>query len=340
MTYSFQPTQNMPTPQGAIPRPVSQFFALSCCHVDKFATHAVTFSQNAVTGGGNGQYVPSSQHQPAVMMDLFPDLRQPYMPPPAGQLDPQQPPEASGVPQPTDDILAGNLDQLKQHLQIARVCHAQKASSSQADAQSKQAAASQHAQSTALQMQAPAQANGAMPPATQAGRQQRRPQPPPHASSQRSRQQSGSDRWLNDPQPPLNRSISPSLPMNHAAPPSLQQHYPQQMFLQPSIRDGINQGQSGQHALQQQALRRGQHMQQQRPGSVPRQETALPRSSSADDLQRHALVPEANSTEPARPSVAQFARSSQQPDASGGQVRLAYTSWQPLAVPTIHDQSC
>ena len=261
----------------------------------------------AIAGSANGKYSPSAQHQQAVMMDLFPDLQQPH-PPPLAQLDPQQLPDDANLPQPSDDILAGNLDQLKQHLQIARVCHAQKAASGQADGQSKQLAGAQAAQTAAAQAQTHAQthvqANGAVPVASQAARQQRKPQPPPHGTSHRSRQQAGSDRlgsdrWLNEPQPPLHRSISPPLPLTHAAPPLLQQHYPPQAFLHPNSRDS-----SDRHALQQQPLWRGQHMPQWgRPDRVPSQHPPPPRSSSADNLQRH---PAAKAARPAGAGAAGF----------------------------------
>ena len=235
------------------------------------------------------------------MMDLFPDLRSAHMPAPPAQPDSQQQQDTASEPQPRDDILAGNLDQLKQHLQVARVCHAQKAAAVQPDGHSKQASASQTGQALA---QAQTQTTVAVPTVAQAARQQRKPQPPPpYATGQRSRQQlgsdrSGSDRWLNDAQPPLHRSISPPVPLTRAAPPLLHQPCPPPAFLQPNSRDGSSQSQSSQHALQQQALRRGQHTQQQRGGAMPRQHPPPARSSSADNLSRHAIVPDGKAAGP------------------------------------------
>ena len=274
-----------------------------------------------VAGDANGKYSPSAQHQQAVMMDLFPDLRSAHMPSTPAQPDSQQQQDTASQPQPRDDILAGNLDQLQQHLQVARVCHAQKAAAVQPDGHSKQASASQTGQALA---QAQPQATVAVPTAAQVARQQRKPQPPPpYATGHRSRQQLGSDRsrsdrWLNDAQPPLHRSISPPVPLTHSGAPLLHPAYPPQAFLQPNSRDSSNQSQSRQHALQQQALRRGQHTQQQRGGAMPRQHPPPARSSSADNLSRHAIAPDGKAAGPFGSDAAgQFAQAAAVQHADG-----------------------
>lgn len=308
-----------------------------------------------IAGTANGKYSPSAQHQQAFMMEMFPDLRQSYAPPQTVQADPQQLPDTASLPQPSsNDILAGNLDQLTLHLQIARGCHAQKLAASQSDIEGKQASAGQTDQAAAAQ--AHIQPNGALPVATQAAKQQRKPQPPPYVATQRGHQHVGpdrfaSDRWLNDAQPPLHRSISPPVPQTYAASPLLQQQYAPQAFLHGTNREGSSQSQSAQHALQQQALRRGQQMQQQRLGGMPRQHAAPPRSSSADNLQRHAIRPDPNVAKPFHGGAAALHPSqavpAQQAEASG-QVLARYLPVKPNCATarwtcqstTIHPHPC
>ena len=87
-------------------------------------------------GSASGKWGGYAGQQQAALEQLFPDMRpQAPQPPPypqrqdQPQLATQQPPQliAAGAPgQPADDILAGDIDQLNDHLHTARFCNGQK----------------------------------------------------------------------------------------------------------------------------------------------------------------------------------------------------------------------
>ena len=200
----------------------------------------------------------------------------------------QQQQQVSGAPplQQAYDILAGDIDQLNEHLQTARVSRIQKTPA---------------AQDTATNPGPTGPPGPPMPSATargghQQGAQQRRPDAkglaPP---SDRSRPKERHDRWpgsngmyaagrlAQSNSPPM----TPAYTQNQAVqvpPHLLQQHFPgQQVFLPPSR----EMRQAHQQQQQQQQQRQGYwHPHHQQHAALPPWQSQPPRSSSVDDLRR------------------------------------------------------
>ena len=259
-----------------------------------------------ITGSGADKGGGWMGQQQAALEQLFPDMR-PQLPQPAfyqqrqdqqQQLPAQQqqqpqPPQLPTPTPPTDDILAGDIEQLNGHLHTARSCNT-KAGPPAAHPPGGVATPNETAGASPL-------LNGTAPAAGQPqSTQQRRPESNGFAMShERSRPKERRDRWggangmypsgggrlAHSNSPPMTPAYAQSHGM--AVPPHLlQYHFPGHLFMPPN-RDMRHSQHQHQHHQRQQAHMHGQYQYQQ-PVAMPPWQPHPPRASSVDDLHRSA----------------------------------------------------
>lgn len=245
--------------------------------------------------------------QQAALEQLFPDMcpqapqppfhqqRQDQQPPP-GQLPPQLPGAATPTATPvSDDILAGDIEQLNNHLHTARFCNTHRAGGPVPQAPAGVAPADQAAGPAPLP-------NGIAHPSGQPQlAQQRRMDATFAPAHERSRPKERHDRWAgtNGVYPPggarmahsNSPPMTPAYTQSHGVPvPAhlLQYHFPGHVFMPPNrdMRHSQHQ-QQHQHHQQRQPHMQGQHQHQQ-PVAMPSWQPQPPRVSSVEDLARSA----------------------------------------------------
>lgn len=257
-----------------------------------------------ITGSGADKGGGWMGQQQAALEQLFPDMRPQLPQPPFYQQRQDQPQQQQAQPPqlnaaatpapPTDDILAGDIEQLNGHLHTARLCNtkagppAAHAPAGMGGPPNETAGASPHL-------------NGTAPAAGQSqATQQRRPDSNGFAMShERSRPKERRDRWVgtNGMYPSgggrLAHSNSPPMTPAYAqshgmpVPPHLlQYHFPGHLFMPPNRDMRQSQHQHPHHQQQrQQAHVHGQYQYQQ-PVAMPPWQPQPPRASSVDDLHR------------------------------------------------------
>ena len=256
----------------------------------------------ACAGNANGKRGSVAGQQQAALEQLFPDMRPQLIQQPAyqqrqdQQLQHQQPPHLPA--QLPDDILAGDIEQLNEHLHTARVCHVHKAAAAHMSS-------SQHPASDPPPVSLPN-------PPIHGGQQQTGQPRRPDANglallADRSRPKERHDRWpgsngvyaagrmAQSNSPPM----TPAYPQNHAVPVPphlLQQQFPGQVFLPPTRE--MRQA----HQQQQHQQRQGYwHPHPQQHPAMPPWQPQPPRSSSVDGLQSRSSAAVGSAASPALP---------------------------------------
>ena len=259
------------------------------------------------TGDGADKWGGRMGQQQAALEQLYPDMRpqapqppiyqhrqdQQQQPPAQQQQQQQQPPQLIAVTTPTpltDDILAGDIEQLNGHLHTARFCNTHKAGTP---------AAQPPAAAGAPLPNGSAYAGGQ----SQSAQQRRADANGFAAPQERSRAKDRHDRWAgtNGAYPSggarLAQSNSPPMTPAYAqshgmAVPAhlLQYHFPGHLFIPPNRDMRHSQHQQHQHQQQRQQAHMNGQYQYQQPVAMPPWQPHPPRASSVDNLHRSGSV--------------------------------------------------